>query len=82
MTTAEDATVRVELAVAVKVPVVVPAGTITELGTVATLVFEDARVTVASLEGATDNVTVPVDVDPTAMPVGFNVNFVRAGCCT
>lgn len=70
----------VELAVTVNVAVVAPESTVTELGTVATFVFDEVRVTVVLLTAATDKVTVPVEVDPTAILLGFKAIFVSAGC--
>jgi hypothetical protein len=60
-------------AVMVKVPVVAPAATVTDAGTVATLVLLLASVTVAPADDV--NVTVPCDVAPGTTLVGLSTTL-------
>jgi FlaG/FlaF family flagellin (archaellin) len=70
-------------AVAVKVVLVLPAGTVTLAGTVATAVLPLVRVTTAPPVGAAPlKVTVPVDVAPETTVDGFNVTDDTVGVGT
>ena len=78
--TAEEAAVRVALAVTWNVADVAPAGTVTVDGTVATFVLDEAKLTTTPPVGATiERVTVPVEADPIATEVGLRTKFVRVG---
>jgi len=71
-------TARVET---VKVALVVPAGTVTVLGTVATLVLLLLRFTTNPPDGAgAVRVTVPVLLLPPTTLVGFRLRLLRLGC--
>jgi hypothetical protein len=71
-------TARVET---VKVALVVPAGTVTVLGTVATLVLLLLRFTTNPPDGAgAVRVTVPVLLLPPTTLVGFRLKLLRLGC--
>src|SRR5215472_10511379 len=66
-----------------KVPLVVPAGTVTEAGTAATAVLALVRETIAPPAGAAvRSVTVPVLGAPPTRTDGFNVIVDRAGFTT
>jgi hypothetical protein len=56
-------------AVAVKLPVVDPAATVTEAGTVSTALLSETATEVLAV-GAADNVTLQVEVAPDAIEVG------------
>ena len=60
---------------------VLPAGTVTEAGTVAKSEL-DLRETDALLEAGPLSVTVPVEVPPPARDVGLSVRLVRTGAVT
>jgi hypothetical protein len=69
----------------VNVADVLPAGTVTLVGTVATAVLLLLNATVVDELGAALNVTVPVELDPPLTLVGFSVtelNVTPAGALT
>ena len=67
------------LVVAVKVPVVAPAGTVTAAGTWAAAVLLDVNVTTAPPVGAgLSKVTVPVDDAPPSTVAGFTLTALSA----
>jgi len=68
------------LVLMVNVAVVLPAGTVTEDGTVATEVVPDVRLTTIPPAGAAaESVTVPVEVPPAETVVGLIVKVVNVG---
>jgi len=72
------AELKLELAVMVKLAFVAPAGTVTELGTVATEVVAEFSVTTMPPVGAAaERNTQPVEVPPTAIALGLIVRAVR-----
>ena len=60
------------LAVAEKVAALAPVATVTDAGTVKTLLLSERLTTVPPLGAARDNVTVHVDVDPEVSAAGVH----------
>lgn len=71
---------RSAVVVTVKVAVVAPGATVTVLGTWATAILDEVRLTtIPPVGAAADSVTVPVELDPEATVEGERVNPVKLG---